>query len=219
MKINSIIVPEHLQEPIIRAYHECLTHPGVAVMYETIRAPLFWKGMETKILQFVQNCSSCTKNKHPTVKHGKLPTKTAVVRPWFEVAVDCIGPCGKNKFRAMTMIDTSTRLVGIQPVGDASSDDAAFVFDRCRYPSPLLLHAQVFSSPSYIWTIHLFDVKHTTNWDGQYQRKVALVAKNNERENAKRQSRTYAHKDKVLLRNDAGSIANMSPHLVVHTKS
>ncbi|KAE8915277.1 hypothetical protein PF005_g3317 [Phytophthora fragariae] len=38
------------------------------------------------------------------------------------------------------MIDTSTRLTEIQPVDDASSDDAAFVFDRFwlyRYPRPV----------------------------------------------------------------------------------
>ncbi|POM67055.1 Hypothetical protein PHPALM_16997 [Phytophthora palmivora] len=56
----------------------------------------------------------------------------------------------------------------------------------------------------------LFDVEHTTNWDEQYQRKVAQVAKNNERENAKRRSWIFAPKDKVLLRNDAGPQAKMA---------
>ncbi|OWY96613.1 Pol Polyprotein [Phytophthora megakarya] len=259
-------------------------------MYETMQTALYWKGMEAHVQQFVRNCLACTKSKHPTVKYGKLPTKTVIIRPWFEVVIDSIGPYGKNKFRAMTMIDTSTRLVEIQPVDDASSDDAAFVFDRfwlCRYPRPMrviydqgtefkkeffelldsygihavptttrnpqangvierlhrvigdklrtqtistkeewaaFLHDATFalratyntmlkSSPAQatFGRDMLFDVEHTTNWDEQYQRKVAQVAKNNERENAKRRSWTYAPKDKVLLRNDAGPQAKMAP--------
>eukprot|EP00644_Phytophthora_capsici_P010708 jgi/Phyca11/104757/e_gw1.9.811.1 len=239
-------------------------------MYETIKTSLYWKGMESKILQFVRNCLPCTKSKHPTVKYGKFPAKTVTVRPWFEVAIDSIGPYGQRKFRAMTMIDTRTRLVEIQPVDDASSDGAAFVFDRfwlCRYPRPsygihalptttrnpqsngvierlhrvigdklrtqtidtkeewaAFLHDATFalratynsmlkSSPAQasFGRDMLFDVKHTTNWDEQYQRKVAQVAKNNKRENDKRREWIYAPGDKVLLRNDAGPQAKMSP--------
>ncbi|KAJ8558974.1 hypothetical protein ON010_g8474 [Phytophthora cinnamomi] len=137
---NCIIVPPHLQEPVMRAYHEWLMHPGGTAMYQTMKTSHWQKNMETHIMQYVRNCLACTKSKHPIVKYGKVPTKNVVVRPWFEVAIDSIGPYGRNKFRALTMIDTSTRLTEIQPVDDASSDDAAFVLDRFwlyRYPHPV----------------------------------------------------------------------------------
>ncbi|POM69306.1 Pol protein [Phytophthora palmivora] len=45
----------------------------------------------------------------------------------------------QQKFRAVTMIDTTARLVAKQSVADASSDETAYLFDRlwlCRYPRP-----------------------------------------------------------------------------------
>ncbi|POM67056.1 DNA/RNA polymerases superfamily protein [Phytophthora palmivora] len=58
-------------------------------MYETKKTSLYWKGMETQILQFVRKCL-CTKSKHPTVKYGKLPTKTVVQWTLLDLTVNQI---------------------------------------------------------------------------------------------------------------------------------
>ncbi|KAE9037000.1 hypothetical protein PR001_g8578 [Phytophthora rubi] len=84
-------------------------------------------------------CIECVKSKHPTVKYGKLPLTTVTVHPWYEVVIDSISPFGKQQFRGVTIIDTSTRLCELHPAIDASSDEAAYIFDRywlCRYPRP-----------------------------------------------------------------------------------
>ncbi|KAG2858100.1 hypothetical protein PC113_g10128 [Phytophthora cactorum] len=138
-KTNRIIIPAALQQATMTAYHEWLLHPGVAAMLKTMQNALTWKGMNRSVEQHVQACLPCTKNKHPTVKYGKLPEKTVITRPWFEVAIDSIGPYGKQKFRAITIIDTTTRLVEMHAVADQSSNEAAYIFDRfwlCRYPRP-----------------------------------------------------------------------------------
>ncbi|POM79175.1 Pol protein [Phytophthora palmivora] len=134
-----IITPSSLQTPIIAAYHEWLIHPGVAAMLKTMQNTLTWTGMARDVVKYVRSCLICTKNKHPTVKHGKLSEKTVVTRPWFEVAIDPIGPYGKQKLSAVTMIDTTTRLAEMQAVADAFSDETSYLFDRlwlCRYPRP-----------------------------------------------------------------------------------
>ncbi|KAE9356037.1 hypothetical protein PF008_g3789 [Phytophthora fragariae] len=95
-KSGCIVVPNHLQAPVMRAYHEWLMNPGGAAMYQTMKTSLWWKSMEAHIIRYVRNCLACAKSKHPTVKYGKLPAKTVVMRPWFEVAIDSIGPYGKK---------------------------------------------------------------------------------------------------------------------------
>ncbi|GMF54448.1 unnamed protein product [Phytophthora fragariaefolia] len=134
---DRIITPSSLQTPIIAAYHEWLIHPGVTAMLMKMQNALTRAGMARDVEKYVHSCLICTKNKHPTVKYGKLLEKTVVTRPWFEVAIGSIGPYGKQNFRAVTMIDTTTRPVEMQAVADASSDETAYLFDRlwlCRYP-------------------------------------------------------------------------------------
>lgn len=90
--------------------------------------------------KLVDGCTECLKAKHPTVRYGKLPPKTVEVWPWFEIAVDSIGPYGSQKFRALSIIDTATRLMELLPVINPDSAEAAYLVDRhwlCRYPKPV----------------------------------------------------------------------------------
>ncbi|KAF4037823.1 Integrase zinc binding domain [Phytophthora infestans] len=93
-------------------------HPGEHIMLESVKASLRWPGMTTDVNNWVRNCEECAKPKTARTKYGKLPTKTMEVRPWAEMAVDSNGPFGKQKWKALTIIDTSTRLVEIAPVAD-----------------------------------------------------------------------------------------------------
>ncbi|EGZ08744.1 hypothetical protein PHYSODRAFT_524555, partial [Phytophthora sojae] len=99
-----------------------------------------WDGMEKDVKKLVDGCTECLKAKHPTVRYGKLPPKTVEVWPWFEIAVDSIGPYGSQKFRALSIIDTATRLMELLPVINPDSAEAAYLVDRhwlCRYPKPV----------------------------------------------------------------------------------
>ncbi|EGZ21939.1 hypothetical protein PHYSODRAFT_313908 [Phytophthora sojae] len=170
-------------------------------MLKTMQNALTWAGMARDVEKNVRSCLICTKNKHPTVKYGKLPEKTVVTRPWFEVAIDSIGPYGKQKFGVYTMVDTTTRLVERQAVADASSDETAYLFDRlwlCRYPRPgrsygITAESTTTRNPqasSIIERLH------------RHARKIEQVRKNNLRENAGRRAWAYQPGDRILLKRD-----------------
>ncbi|OWZ10035.1 Pol Polyprotein [Phytophthora megakarya] len=109
-------------------------------MVNTISQVFYWKCMEADVRDLVDNCTVCLKAKHPTIKYGKVPPKSVEVWPWYEIAVDSIGPYGRKGFRALTIIDTSTRLIEILPALDATSNEAAYLLDRywfARYPRPV----------------------------------------------------------------------------------
>ncbi|OWZ21651.1 Pol Polyprotein [Phytophthora megakarya] len=108
-------------------------------MKNTIAQVFHWNGMEADIRTFADGCVTCLKAKHPTARYGLLPPKTIEVWPWYEIAVDSIGPYGKKGFRALTIIGTATRLVEILPALDATSAEAAYLMDRywfTRYTRP-----------------------------------------------------------------------------------
>ncbi|DBA05126.1 TPA: hypothetical protein N0F65_004976 [Lagenidium giganteum] len=126
------------KEPSIKKL-QWLIHPGASTMHVTMAHVFMWPNMGHDVKSYVAKCVTRRRSKHPTVHYGKLPTKATTVNPWFEIAVDSIGPYGPNKFRAITIVDTSTRLMELQPVADGSSAEATVIVDRpwlCRYPRP-----------------------------------------------------------------------------------
>lgn len=137
---QKVLVPKSIQGKLLATYHEWLIHPGASTMKSTISQVFTWSTLERDTIKLVDACLACSKAKHSTVRYGKLPAKKAIAWPWFEIAVDSIGPYGKQKFRALTIIDTSTRLIEILPALDGSSAEAAFLLDRHwlnRYPRPM----------------------------------------------------------------------------------
>lgn len=138
-KSKKILVPTRLRLRLVQNYHDLLLHPGAATMVNTIGQVFYWRGMEPDVRKLTDNCLACLKAKHPTTRYGKLPPKSVEVWPWFEIAVDSIGPYGRKGFRALTIIDTTTRLIEILPATDATSMEAAYLMDRywfARYPRP-----------------------------------------------------------------------------------
>ncbi|OWZ14992.1 Pol Polyprotein [Phytophthora megakarya] len=108
-------------------------------MAATIGHSFHWTGMHADVVKFCENCLVCAKAKHPTKKYGKMPEKSTTVWPWFEIAIDSIGSYGDQGFCALTIMDTTTRLLEVVPALDGSSNEAAYLFDMhglCRYPRP-----------------------------------------------------------------------------------
>ncbi|POM64275.1 Pol protein [Phytophthora palmivora] len=109
-------------------------------MIESVKAALTWPGMTESIRSWVRNCKTCARSKDRKAKYGKIPAKTVEVRPWAEIAVDTLGPLGtKHHWRALTIIDTSTRLLEIANMDDGTSAEAARIVDQVwfnRYPRP-----------------------------------------------------------------------------------
>jgi hypothetical protein len=110
-----MIIPKRLQRCAVLWYHHYLQQPGHTQLEETMKAPMYWKGMHTSILSLTKSCRACQVNKKQKLKYGHLPPKTIITVPWRVLCVDLIGPYtlkGKDDtiidYMALTMIDPST---------------------------------------------------------------------------------------------------------------
>ena len=84
--------------------------------------------------------------------YGQLAPREARFQPWYEVAIDTIGPWeieingGVHKFYALTMIDTVTNLTELARVSSTKAVDAAEKLEHnwlFRYPRPVrIIHDQ-----------------------------------------------------------------------------
>ncbi|KAF4028658.1 Integrase zinc binding domain [Phytophthora infestans] len=84
------------QPAIMRAYHEWLIYPGMAIMIKSIKAVFHRCGMESDIKKWFQRCQGCARCKNLPYVCGKIPSKTVEVRPWNEISIDSIGPIGRG---------------------------------------------------------------------------------------------------------------------------
>ena len=110
-----MVLPTALQHRAMSWYHHYLQHPGATRLEETLRAAMYWKGMQNTIRRYVKNCHKCQVNKRHQHKYGKVPTKLVIQSPWEALCVDLIQPYtlkGQDKteidFMCLTMTDPST---------------------------------------------------------------------------------------------------------------
>jgi hypothetical protein len=76
---------------------------------------MYWKGMHTTILRYIESCRSCQVNKRHSLKYGHVPPKLVITSPWRALCVELVGPYtlkGKGgssiDFMCLTMIDPAT---------------------------------------------------------------------------------------------------------------
>ena len=140
-----MVIPEGLQQRVIKFYHENLKHPGVTRTLQTIQQFMVWPRMQPSIEKYVSECTICQRFKRSTKKYGKLPTKIPVTVPWLEVHVDHIGPYSQSdhpkatKYYALSIIDPATSWVELFPLPNLTAATTCTAFDTqwlCRYPRP-----------------------------------------------------------------------------------
>lgn len=108
-------------------------------MTQSIKAALYWKRMDADIKEYVARCRTCATSKKHHQGYGQIPEKTVHLKPWSEIVIDSIGPLGKGKWRAISIMDTTTRLLELVVQEDPSSAEAARIIDQVcsnRYPRP-----------------------------------------------------------------------------------
>ena len=125
-----VVLPTALHHRAITWYHHYLQHPGATRLGETLRAAMYWTGMQNTIQKYVKNFHKYQENKQHKHKYGKLPTKFVIRNPWEALCVDLMGPYtlkGKDKtendLMCLTMIDPATSWLEIveSPVVDTST--------------------------------------------------------------------------------------------------
>lgn len=141
-----ICVPTPMLGPLIHWYHEVLMHPGMTRQLSTMQTLFHHVALANEVRNRCSTCAVCQRNKRPHVQYGHLPPREANYAPFYEVAVDSIGPWtimvnnASTTFRALTMIDTVSNFVELTRVNNASSTEAARAFQQAwlyRYPRPV----------------------------------------------------------------------------------
>ncbi|EGZ18962.1 hypothetical protein PHYSODRAFT_315416 [Phytophthora sojae] len=185
-------------------------------MLESMRHVLTWPGMTVDVPNWVRNCTECAQTKVDRNKYGKLPTKTVEARPWAEVAVGSIGPFGPKKWRALTMIDTSTRLLEMAAM---ENGDTSGVVERVHRTINNKLRAEridTFSEWENCLSAHhtaigmtpgqatfgrdvLFDVPMEVDWQQQQEKRDAQSVRASKRENESRLEHDYAPDELVMV--------------------
>jgi len=144
-----IVLTEETIKPVVRWFHEVGGHSGQTRLYAMIDARYHYPGLRKEIADL--NCDICQRYKDTGPRYGHLPPRDQVLAPWYELAVDSIGPwyidvggtrsqAGIYEFRALTCIDTVTNLTElIRTDGAPDSTQSCHKIDQawmCRYPWP-----------------------------------------------------------------------------------
>ena len=61
-------------------------------LYNTISVHFYHTTLKCRIESIIQSCDVCQRTKLSGLGYGQLPPHDALIAPWFEVAVDLIGP-------------------------------------------------------------------------------------------------------------------------------
>jgi len=72
--------------------------PSTFRTYKQIFFILYWEGMKTVVINFVQLCEVCQRNKHSTLKPPELLQPLPIPNNvWFDISMDIIGGLPKVK--------------------------------------------------------------------------------------------------------------------------
>ena len=142
-----ILLPDSMLEDVVEFYHTTLAHIGQTRLLETIQQHFENPRLKEVIHKLVSTCDACQKCKLVGKGYGTLPPREPLMQPWYEVAVDLIGPWtirdvdgNDHTFMALTIIDTVTNLCEIALIRDKTSSHVGLLFENtwlARYPMPL----------------------------------------------------------------------------------
>ena len=134
--------------PVIRWFHEVGGHPGRDRLYWTISARYHYVGLKREIEAL--QCDVCQRFKNDGPGYGLLSPRELYLAPWYELAVDSIGPwsievggtrsqANTYEFHALTCIDTVSNLVELIRLEHLDAAATCDYIDQawmCRYPWP-----------------------------------------------------------------------------------
>ena len=141
-----IYIPVTMENEIINWYHNVLLHPGVSRQYQSMKLHFYFPNMQQKIENYIRGCEDCVKFKEPHVEYGEVPPREAHYQPFYELAVDSIGPWKiqingeEYVLNAISIIDTASTLVELSRVDNKTAFETARRFEQAwlyRYPRPM----------------------------------------------------------------------------------
>ena len=115
-------------------------------MHDTIARNFYHPQLKDAVDELVHRCSDCQRHKLQGRGYGHLPPREALFQPFYELAVDLIGPWTvtiqgtRYEFHAATMIDTVTGLTELVRIPDKTALTVARAVEHAwlyRYPRPV----------------------------------------------------------------------------------
>jgi Integrase zinc binding domain len=140
-----ICIPTDHLDNIIIWYHVVLTHAGITRLYDSISTHFHHPFLRRLIEELVCRCDVCQQFKLTGPGHGELPPRNVTLLPFFEVALDLIGPWTVTVHEqqifvnALTCIDPVTCLAEVVWIDNKTAMHVANKFQNnwlARYPRP-----------------------------------------------------------------------------------
>ena len=115
-----IVLADAVLENVILWYHHVLNHAGMTNLLTTLSLVFYHSQLKSTVERLLKTCSVCQRYKTQGPGYGKLAPREALFAPWYEIAIDTVGPWTITipnhdpvKFFAITVIDTVTNLTEI----------------------------------------------------------------------------------------------------------
>ncbi|ORD96396.1 TF26 [Hepatospora eriocheir] len=95
---DKIFIPKSLEIEFINKVHSLLGHLGPGSCVKTVNRFYYFKGMDKKFIETLQNCDFCQKFKHKSPKYGKVSIIKTPEMPFQIVSSDIYGPIEIARF-------------------------------------------------------------------------------------------------------------------------
>lgn len=140
-----IAIPTNMLEALVSWYHRVSSHTGMHRLYDTISTHFYHPRLQDAINRHVRTCRACQQYKNQGRGYGELPPREALAAPWYEVAVDLVGPWSIHVqgqelvFHALSCIDPVTGLLELPRIDNKTAEHVGMKFENnwlARYPRP-----------------------------------------------------------------------------------
>lgn len=168
-ELLQLLLPEYLQEEILRQLHQSHGHQGIERTSELVRQRCYWPGMGRNIKECCQKCERCTLVKGTQPRARAPMGHMLAAEPNQVVAIDftLLEPSQDGRELVIVMTDIFSKFTQAVPTQDHKAATVAEVLVRewfYRYGVPARLHSdqgRSFESESVKQLCELYGVKNT----------------------------------------------------------
>ena len=132
-----ILIPKSHEEIFITNCHSFLGHPGIQKLYQTINPFFFFKGMKDMIVDTINKCVSCQRNKSGGRQIGQLASSSfSTTEPFVDVSMDIFGPFplddlnGFGKTSLLTITDRFSRYTLVRELPEPTGTEVTKIFSN-----------------------------------------------------------------------------------------
>ncbi|XP_055543061.1 uncharacterized protein K02A2.6-like [Wyeomyia smithii] len=137
LRIDRIVVPESLRQPVLQIVHE--GHPGVRIRKSHLRTNVWWPKMDQHVETYVKACRGCALVATPNLSEPTV-RKSLPSAPWEQIAVDFLGPLpdGENLLVCIDFYSRFIEVVEMDNITTASTiKELPTIFSRYGVPRQL----------------------------------------------------------------------------------